>query len=89
MTRTKHRTSFALDATTIERLRVLSRRWNVSQAEVIRRAIELAAERAELHDNAVRERLAEYRAQGRLDSRDADGYLRQVAEDRAEWGRDS
>ena len=34
-----HRTTFTLDAATIRRLKRLASRWNVSQAEVIRRAV--------------------------------------------------
>ncbi len=37
------RTSFALDAVSIGRLKSLSRKWRVSQAEVVRRALEKAA----------------------------------------------
>jgi predicted transcriptional regulator len=37
-----HRTTFALDETTANRLKRLAARWNVSQAEVVRRSVEKA-----------------------------------------------
>jgi hypothetical protein len=37
-----HRTTFALDAVTAQRLKRLAARWNVSQAEVVRRSVEQA-----------------------------------------------
>lgn len=46
-----HRTTFALDEETIERLRRLSSAWAVSQAEVVRRSVELA-ERESAKDNS-------------------------------------
>lgn len=80
-----HRTSFALDEATAERLRRLARRWKVSQAEVVRRAVRAADERAE--SDAVAERLERYRAGHRLAREDADAYLARVGRDRAEWSR--
>ena len=88
MEATKHRTSFALDEATAERLRRLARRWNVSQAEVVRRAVKLAADRSEAEGDSVQEQLRLYRASGRIKRDAADSYLRQVAEYRARWGRD-
>jgi len=41
-----HRTTFALDETTAQRLKRLARRWNVSQAEVVRRAVDQAEKEA-------------------------------------------
>lgn len=37
-----HRTTFALDETTARRLKRLASRWQVSQAEVVRRSLEQA-----------------------------------------------
>lgn len=37
-----HRTTFALDETTANRLKRLAARWKVSQAEVVRRSLEQA-----------------------------------------------
>jgi hypothetical protein len=85
MTSVKHRTSFALDEATLRRLRRLASRWNVSLAEVVRRAIKLADDQVYGKRETVTERLAEYRAARRLDSDAADRYLSEVAEDRARW----
>ena len=82
-----HRTSFALDEETAERLQRLSRRWNVSQAEVVRRAVQVADEQAETAALSVAERLEQYRAGGRIAREDADAYLEQVQRDRSAWTR--
>lgn len=84
-----HRTTFALDDATIRRMKRLAAMWKVSQAEVVRRSIEQTERLAEREAAALRDRLAAYHAGGGLDGRDADGYLEQVAEARAEWGRSS
>lgn len=83
----KTRTSFALDSDTADRLRRLSRRWKVSQAEVVRRAVKIAEEHADAEGLSVAERLEAYRAARRVEPREADRYLEQVARDRVEWGR--
>ena len=85
MIQTKHRTSFALDEVTLRRLRQLSRTWNVSQAEAVRRAVQMAFDH--LQSGEVRERLADYRAAGRVAAKEADTYLHRVVEDREDWGR--
>lgn len=87
MQKTKHRTSFALDDATAERLQRLARRWNVSQAEVVRRAVKLAADKTAAEGGAVAEQLFEYRKSNRITRTAADAYLKKVAEDRADWGR--
>jgi hypothetical protein len=83
----KHRTSFALDTATAERLKRLSRAWDVSQAEVVRRAVRLAEQQLVSQNLSVAERLERYRAGNRISRRDAEEYLEQVADDRAEWSR--
>jgi predicted transcriptional regulator len=88
MTQTKHRTSFALDEETIVRLRALARTWNVSQAEVVRRAVHLAYTRSESEAGEVRERIAEYRAAGRVGADEANAYLRRLQEEREDWRRE-
>ena len=88
MSMTKHRTSFALDEATADLLRRLARRWDVSQAEVIRRAVKLAADRSDAVGDDIRERLRSYRASGRIDRKQADEYLRTIDEDRSRWRRD-
>lgn len=86
-----HRTSFALDHATVERLQRLARRWNVSQAEVVRRAVRAAADQADAEGDSVAERLETYRAGDRLAPEAADAYLSRVREDRSDWirGHDS
>jgi len=37
-----HRTTFALDEDTAQRLKRLARLWSVAQADVVRRAVDLA-----------------------------------------------
>jgi hypothetical protein len=39
------RTTYALDPQTVDNIKRLARSWGVSQAEVIRRSVQLAAER--------------------------------------------
>lgn len=87
MSITKNRTSFALDDDTADRLRRLARRWKVSQAEVVRRAVKIAEDQADAEGLSVAERLEAYRSARRLDPRAADRYLDLVARDRAEWRR--
>lgn len=87
MVQTKYRTSFALDQITIERLRQLAVRWNISQAEVVRRAVERMAQQDSVQTDALRRRLGEYRAQGTLAAETAEQYLSEVAAARAEWER--
>ena len=83
---TSHRTTFALDAATAQRLKKLAAHWRVSQAEVVRRAIaqadaDVGAERA---DPVAR--LLELHAKGHgLDQRKAKAYLSEVRQDRRHW----
>jgi len=84
----ENRTSFALDEITILRLRRLSEAWHVSQAEVVRRAIERAEAEAKAETDAALGRLRSYHARGGLDAGKASAYLEEVAESRTDWGRD-
>jgi len=52
-----HRTTFALDAMTAQRLKRLAARWQVSQAEVVRRSLE-KTEQAETTPPDAEERIA-------------------------------
>ncbi len=74
--------SFALDGATISAIRRLSRIWGVSQAEVVRRAVRLAAEQTESEQLSLRERLDSYRAESPLTKRNTDQFLREIDEDR-------
>ena len=51
-----HRTTFALDDMTAQRLRRLAARWQVSQAEVVRRSLE-QAESAHVSQPDIEERI--------------------------------
>jgi len=84
MSETMHRTTFSLDAKAIQRLKSLSRRWQVSQAEVIRRALE-AADRIPSGDSALAA-LKAYHNQGGLLTERAEEYLKEWSESRNEWG---
>ncbi len=83
----EHRTSFALDEVTISRLRHLSELWRVSQAEVVRRAVERAEAQARGEIAERLERLRAFHSRGGLAAERAEAYLADVAADRAEWGR--
>lgn len=52
-----HRTTFALDDATAQRLKRLAARWNVSQAEVVRRSVDLAERLADRPDPDAEERI--------------------------------
>jgi len=80
-----HRTTFSLDDQTISRLKALARRWNVSQAEVVRRAVEAAESQPNRGD--ARSDLNNYHQAGGLSADRANEYLREWNEDRNEWGR--
>lgn len=83
------RTTFALDDSTIHRLKKLAALWKVSQAEVVRRAVEKAeAETLSEAELALR-RLLEYQDSGNVAAEKADAYLDKVSRDRADWGRES
>jgi hypothetical protein len=81
-----HRTTFALDKITAQRLRKLAVHWRVSQAEVVRRAVE-QAERAAAPEKpdpiAMLRRLHE--RGGGLDRSKATAYLAGVYADRKQW----
>lgn len=81
-----HRTTFALDAVTAQRLKRLATLWQVSQAEVVRRAIA----QAEADSNPARPDpvalLRDLLAQGLgLDLKKANAYLAEVRTDRKKW----
>jgi hypothetical protein len=65
----------------------LAARWRVSQAEVVRRAVE-RAEAADAEEAAARiARLRAYHECGGLGVERAEAYMEEVAENRSEWGR--
>lgn len=86
MSRTSHRTTFALDQSTADRLKRLSLRWQVSQAEVVRRAVEQAEAQANASDPNPLSRLRQLREAGQsLTLEAADAYMCEVYQDRRNW----
>jgi predicted transcriptional regulator len=80
------RTTFALDRDTMKRLKRLSSKWHVSQAEVVRRAIADAEKRPEEEAPDPVAMLNELHAAGRgLVREKAESYLAEVSADRATW----
>lgn len=69
----------------MRRLKNLSARWQVSQAEVVRRALSQAETQAQPAAPDPVEALKAYHAQGGLDSKKAEKYLCEVREDRERW----
>jgi|GEM_PF-4518251 hypothetical protein len=63
----------------------LARRWNVSRAEVVRRAVEAAESQPNRRD-ALSD-LKNYHQTGGLSADRANEYLREWNDDRNEWGR--
>jgi len=82
------RTTFALDEETIRRLKKLSSLWQVSQAEVVRKALEKAEKDLAKKTIDKIDRLQSYHEKKGLDSDTVDTYLDEVAENRAVWGRE-
>ncbi len=52
-----HRTTFALDEATAKRLKRLAARWDVSQAEVVRRSVEQAEKELTTSPSDIERRL--------------------------------
>lgn len=81
-----HRTTFALDEATARRLKHLSRLWQVSQAEVVRRAVANAESATGIPDNDPIAMLARLHASGQgLSPTAADEALNEVREGRKRW----
>ena len=82
-----HRTTFALDADTMRRLKKLAQRWQVSQAEVVRRALSQAENIPDAHAPDALASLKHYHAASALEVSAADTYLAQARADRKRWRR--
>ena len=81
-----HRTTFALDEATARRLRRLSKLWQVSQAEVVRRAVARAEADADVPDGDPVALLEQLHGSGQgLAMEAANGYLAEVREERRQW----
>ena len=82
-----HRTTFALDADTMRRLKKLALRWQVSQAEVVRRAVSQAESIPDAQAPDALVSLKNYHAASALGLSAADVYLAQARADRKRWRR--
>ncbi|MEO6969788.1 MAG: hypothetical protein ABI217_02710 [Chthoniobacterales bacterium] len=81
-----HRTTFALDRATVLRLKRLAARWQISQAEVVRRSLEKAEQQVELQQPNPIEMLRALFASGKgLDPAAAGAYVAEVYQDRKCW----
>jgi hypothetical protein len=81
-----YRTTFALDKITALRLRKLAARWQVSQAEVVRRSVEQAERQAAPPKADPVAMLRELFAMGGgLDLEKGSAYIAEVYEDRKHW----
>ena len=78
------RTSMALDQGTLDALAWLAKRWAVSKAEVMRRAIKQARKEAEAEDNrpSPLKALEHLQKGGGLDSKVAEEFRAEVAAER-------
>ena len=83
-----YRTTFALDNRTIDRLKHLAGTWHISQAEVVRRAIALADEKATTETDTTA-LLRSIHKSGKLLAREqAEEYLADIHENRRSWRGD-
>ena len=80
-----HRTTFALDVDTTRRLKKLALRWQVSQAEVVRRAVAHVECVPDVQQPDLLARLKTYHSAATLDASAADTYVAQVRADRKRW----
>ncbi len=79
-----HRTTFALDEGTAQRIKTLAKLWKVSQAEVVRRAVSLAEKPTAKPDPvALLQQL--HNAGDGLPVKVAKAYLAEIREDRKKW----
>ena len=79
-----HRCTFALDEGTTQRIRKLAEQWNVSQAEVIRRAV-ARAEAIPVEADAPALLAHLFESGGGLAAAEAHSYLLEVDADRKAW----
>jgi len=82
------RTTFALDDETMQRLKTLALIWHVSQAEVVRRAVEMAELKIKTETDRKLNQLQQFHKSAGMKIEVSDAYLDEVAENRADWGRD-
>lgn len=87
MAKMNRRTTFALDEITIQRLKKLAAIWHVSQAEVVRKAIEKAESEFNAQTKNKLDQLYHYHKLQEMKDKIADAYLDEVAENRSSRGR--
>jgi predicted transcriptional regulator len=80
-----HRTTFALDRETADRLRRLAGAWHVSQAEVVRRAVAIADEAETGQQDPTYSLRALHDAGKLLVREEADEYLAENRRSRRSW----
>ena len=81
-----YRKTFALDKETSQRLKTLSSAWNISQAEVVRRAVGQAAKSPSLQLKNPAQILKGLHDHGQgLTPEVANSYLSEVTRDREAW----
>ena len=84
--KTTYRTTFALDEVARKRIMRLAKKWQVSQAEVIRRSLEKAETMENLIEPDPLAMLESLAAKGELMAReDAQAYLNENQQNRKEW----
>jgi hypothetical protein len=88
MAKMNRRTTFALDEKTMLSLKKLAQFWHVSQAEVVRKAVEKAERDMEQLKQEKLKQLYRYHEKRGMKSETAEAYLNEVAENRSEWGRE-
>ena len=84
-----YRTTFALDNRTIDRLKHLAGTWHISQAEVVRRAIALADEKATTETDTTALLRAIHKSGKLLAREQAEEYLADIHENRLSWRGDT
>ena len=80
-----HRTTFALDEATAKRLKHLAATWQVSQAEVVRRAVALAEQSIPTEPDVASLLDTLHTSGHSLVREDAEQYLTEARADRSRW----
>jgi len=75
----EHRTSFSLDEATILRLKKLAGIWHVSQAEVVRRALEKADTESTADSGVTVRQLISYQTLGGISASSVDVWLNELS----------
>ena len=83
-----HRTTFVLDNRTIDRLKRLAGTWHISQAEVVRRAIALADEKATTETDTTALLRSIHNSGNLLAREQAEEYLADIHANRSSWRGD-